>query len=94
MTTLATIPDLEQTQLDYFDALHDQADDDYHGGDPLTSIAFDVHKHQRSIETLEEASRAFCEDILTMKQQLHQIDASITALEVNEAFNVPEELPF
>lgn len=91
MTTLATPPELEQTQLEYYDTHHLGDDPDDYAGDPLTSYAFDINKLRRSVETLEEASRAFCGDILTMKRQLHQLAATITDLQTEAAFSVPDD---
>lgn len=91
MTTVTTQPDLDQSQLDYYDALHDQHDDDYSGGDLLTSVAFDLNKHRRSIESLEQASCAYCDEILTMKAHLHQLAATIEDLQTHETFSVPDD---
>lgn len=94
MTTLTTLPELEQSQLDYFDAIHHQVDDDAGDGDPLTSIAFDVHKHQRSIQTLETANRAYSEEILTLKARVRQLTATIEDLVTHRVFHCDDEIPF
>lgn len=91
MTTLTTIPQLAHpASLDYeWDLPHD---DDTPGlGDPLTSLAHDVNKHRRSIETLEEGNRSFCEELLTMKRRLHELEATITDVVTAQTFNRPDD---
>lgn len=84
MTTLVTQHDIDNPYDLGPDWQNDNTPHETAGGDPLTSVCFDVHRHQRSIELLEAAASEYCDEIYTLKSQCHDLAESVRELQLRQ----------
>ena len=94
MTTLATKPDLVYVPDPPPDWEQFDFADEPTGIDPVTSMAFELNRHQRSIELLEAAAAEYCEEIHTLKRSNHDLHASVHDLTARALAQDVVDAPF
>ena len=94
MTTLQTTHDHHQTQLDYFDTHHPDDVDEAHTSDPLTHVALDLNSRRHDLADLLIAAHKLDRAALRIAEQLHDLESTLTDLQVDQAFNCPDDADY
>jgi hypothetical protein len=94
MTTLLTRQDLDHDwppDLDWQDLPPDPNDT---GFDPVTSMGFDLNRHERSIQLLEASAGEYCDEIYTLKRELHELTEALLELTARALAQDVVDAPF